>query len=105
MLTSVEIAVFFPLSSSPMINLFDPFSGSSDGTAELITVTLMIAAEGEFELPAVRNLSDLKLVLSKIGGTPASNLLATELMWTPQAEGDVMSQEDCLSMYPNLVPL
>ena len=80
-------------------------TAASDGTAELITVTLIVAAEGEFSLPVIRGMADLKLALSKVGGTPASSIMAAELVWAPQAEGDVMTQEQALTLYPNLVPV
>jgi uncharacterized membrane protein len=65
----------------------------------------MVAAEGEFSLPSIRSMADLKLALSKVGGTPASSIMAAELVWAPQAEGDVMTQQEALALYPNLVPL
>lgn len=78
---------------------------SSDGPAELIVVNLMVAVEGDLQLPAVRSLSDLQQVMSKLGSVPARDIMGVEVFWTPQADNDVLTQQQCLLQYPTLRPL
>lgn len=52
--------------------------------AELVVVNLMVAVEGDLQLPAIRSLSDLKLAMSKLGSVSANDVLAVEVFWTPQ---------------------
>lgn len=75
------------------------------GPDELVVVTLLVAAEAQFSLPPVRSLSDLKAALQVLGGLGASQTVAVELLWTPQAEGDFFTREDIISDYPTLAPL
>lgn len=74
----------------------------SEGPGEYIIVTLLTATLGKFELPAVNNTDDLRQALRQIGSIPADRLLALEVLWTPQAEGDTLSSDDLLAEYPDL---
>ncbi|NJO42797.1 MAG: DUF1517 domain-containing protein [Cyanobacteria bacterium CRU_2_1] len=69
---------------------------------EYIVVTLLVAAQGKLELPKVNNTQDLRQAISQIGSVSSDRLLAVEILWTPQAEGDTLSTEDMLVEYPDL---
>ncbi len=69
---------------------------------EYIVVTILAAVEGDFKLPAITNDADLRQALQQLGGVPSDRLLALEVLWTPQAEGDVLSSEDMLVQYSGL---
>ncbi|QZZ20952.1 DUF1517 domain-containing protein [Leptothermofonsia sichuanensis E412] len=69
---------------------------------EYIVVTLLVGAQGKLNLPAVNNSNDLRQALQQLGGIPGDRLLALEVLWTPQAEGDVLTSDDLLVQYPNL---
>jgi uncharacterized membrane protein len=69
---------------------------------EYIVVTLLVAAQGQLSLPTVNSVDDLRRALSQIGGIPSDRLLALEILWTPQAEGDVLTKDDLLVEYPTL---
>lgn len=45
---------------------------------------------------------DLKQALQQLGGVSNDRLLALEVLWTPQAEGDVLTNEDVVVQYPDL---
>jgi uncharacterized membrane protein len=74
----------------------------SEGPGEYIIVTLLTATLGKFELPAVNSADDLRQALRQIGSIPADKLLALEVLWTPQAEGDTLSSDDLFAEYPDL---
>ena len=72
---------------------------------ELIVVTLMVAVEGKLSIPEVMGLQELKDALSKLGAVGADKLLALEVLWTPQEEGDSFTQEELITDFPTLVAL
>ncbi|WP_414575038.1 DUF1517 domain-containing protein [Anabaena sp. CCY 9402-a] len=74
----------------------------TEGPGEYIIVTLLTATLGKFELPAVNSADDLRQVLRQIGSIPADKLLALEILWTPQAEGDTLTSDDLFAEYPDL---
>jgi uncharacterized membrane protein len=75
------------------------------GVNELVVVTLLVAADGDFQLPTISSTADLKLALSRLGGIPPDNVVGLEVLWTPQAEGDTFTQNQLVADYPSLVPL
>ncbi|MBE9004418.1 DUF1517 domain-containing protein [Fortiea sp. LEGE XX443] len=74
----------------------------SEGPGEYIIVTLLAATLGKFEIPAINNTDDLRQALRQIGSIPGEQLLAIEVLWTPQAEGDTLTSDDLLAEYPDL---
>lgn len=71
-------------------------------SGEYIVVTLLAATVGKLELPKVNSSEDLRQALRQFGGIPGDKLLAMEVLWTPQAEGDTLSSDDMIAEYPNL---
>jgi uncharacterized membrane protein len=69
---------------------------------EYIVVTLLAAAQGNLQLPKVNSTEDLRQALGILGGISSDRLLALEILWTPQAEGDVLTRDDLVVEYPNL---
>ena len=69
---------------------------------DYIIVTLVVGAQGKLELPKINDAEDLKQSLRAIGGIAGERLLAVEILWTPQAEGDTLSSDDILAQYPDL---
>jgi uncharacterized membrane protein len=58
--------------------------------------------EGNLELPKINSTDDLRQALRQIGGISSDRLLAVEVLWTPQAEGDTLTTDDLLAEYPDL---
>ncbi|MGA7935967.1 MAG: DUF1517 domain-containing protein [Kovacikia sp.] len=79
-------------------------SGSlvDQGPGEYIVVTALVATQGTLNLPKVNNSSDLRQALQQLGGIASDRLLALEILWTPQAEGDVLTSDDVVVEYPDL---
>lgn len=74
----------------------------SEGPGEYIIVTLLAATLGKFQIPTINNTDDLRQALRQIGSIPSDTLLAIEVLWTPQAEGDTLTSDDLLAEYPDL---
>jgi uncharacterized membrane protein len=74
----------------------------AEGPGEYIIVTLLAATLGNLQLPKVNNADDLRQALRQIGGIPGERLLAIEVLWTPQAEGDTLTADDLMAEYADL---
>lgn len=73
-----------------------------DAAGEYILVTIIAAALDNFKLPTVNDSNDLKQALQSLGGLGSDRLLAIEVLWTPQAEGETLTSNDIISEYPDL---
>ncbi len=80
-------------------------AGSGEALAEYIVVTLLAGVEGKIDLPKTNSADDIRQALRQLGSTGSENLLAVEVIWTPQAENDTLSNDDLLAAYPDLKPL
>jgi uncharacterized membrane protein len=67
-----------------------------------IVVTLLVGTQGKLDLPAMNGDADVRRALSQLGAVSSDRLLALEVLWTPQAEGDVLTRDDMVSDYPSL---
>lgn len=78
---------------------------SLEDPSEYIVVTLLLAIAGESlaKLPPLRSSEDLKSALSAIGSVPEDNLLAVEILWEPQSEEYTLTNDEVLTVYPDLV--
>ncbi|WP_434685994.1 DUF1517 domain-containing protein [Pseudanabaena minima] len=85
------------LPSEGSISLEDP--------SEYIVVTLLLAVAGETlsKLPILRSSADLQSALSVVGSVPTDNLLAVEVLWEPQSEEYTLTNDEVLTIYPDLV--
>ncbi|MGI0487553.1 DUF1517 domain-containing protein [Pantanalinema rosaneae CENA516] len=75
---------------------------SNQEPGEHIVVTLLVGTEGKLDLPQVNSSEDLRRALQQLGGVASDRLLALEVLWTPQAENEVLSKNDLLVEYPEL---
>ena len=73
--------------------------------SEYIVVTLVLAATGEAlsKLPLLRSAEQLQLSLQAIGKITADQLLAVEILWEPQSEEYTLTNDDVISVYPDLI--
>jgi uncharacterized membrane protein len=70
--------------------------------SEYIIVTIVVGTEGKLELPKINSSDDLSQALRQIGAISSDRLLAVEILWTPQAEGDTLTSDDLMASYPDL---
>jgi uncharacterized membrane protein len=78
---------------------------SLEDPSEYIVVTMLLAISGESlgKLPSLRSSEDLKSALSAIGSVPEDNLLAVEILWEPQSDEYTLTNDEVLTVYPDLV--
>ncbi|HIK43656.1 MAG TPA: DUF1517 domain-containing protein [Leptolyngbyaceae cyanobacterium M65_K2018_010] len=77
---------------------------NGDGAApgEYIVATLVVATQGQLDLPEIHSLEDLRRALGQIGAISSDNLLAVEVLWTPQQSGETLSADEMVAEYPEL---
>jgi uncharacterized membrane protein len=61
-----------------------------------------VATTGRLPLPTINTTQDLRQALSVLGSVSSDRLLALEVLWTPQAEGDTLSSDEMIAEYPDL---
>ncbi len=69
---------------------------------EYILATVVVATQGKLDLPNVSSTADLRQALSQIGAVSSENLLAVEVLWTPQQSGETLSSDELVAQYPEL---
>ncbi len=77
-------------------------SDLNSAPGEFIVVTVIVGTQSKLQLPSVKNSEDLRQALRQIGGVSSEQLLAVEVLWTPQANGDTLTADDMLAGYPDL---
>ncbi|MEL6461437.1 MAG: DUF1517 domain-containing protein [Cyanobacteria bacterium J06641_2] len=82
--------------------LENPTDLINQGPGEYIVVTLLAATLGRTEIKDINSSEDLRQALSQFGGIPSDKLLAFEILWTPQANGDTLTSDDLLAEYADL---
>jgi uncharacterized membrane protein len=63
---------------------------------------MLVATQGKQQLPPINSSQDLRQAISQLGSVSSDQLLALEVLWTPQAEGDTLSADDVIAQYPEL---
>ena len=71
-------------------------------SGEYIVATVVVGATGNLNLPQINSSDELRQALQQVGSIGSDRLLAVEVLWTPQADGDTLSTDDILAYYPNL---
>ena len=82
-------------------------AGSVPGadTNDYILVTIIAACDGGVKMPEITDALDMKTALKRLGAVRVDALQAVEVLWTPQEDGDVLTQTELLRDYPILVNL
>jgi uncharacterized membrane protein len=75
-----------------------------DGGNEHILVSLIVVADSDFDIISPKSWSEAKANLINLGAISPEELVALEIIWQPE-DGDALSQEELLSLYPNLVKI
>ncbi|MFM2079995.1 MAG: hypothetical protein RLZZ219_677 [Cyanobacteriota bacterium] len=77
-------------------------AGEADATSDYIAVTLLVACRGRLNLNAVSGSEELRRALQVLGAVPSDQLLALEVIWQPEGQGDVFSADELITAYPDL---
>lgn len=88
--------------TNPALNSTGELATVERERAEYIIVTLLVATTRSIQLPKINGDTDLRQALQTLGSIDASALVAIEVIWTPQADGDALTTDDILAHYPDL---
>uniref|UniRef100_A0ACD5WTK5 Uncharacterized protein n=1 Tax=Avena sativa TaxID=4498 RepID=A0ACD5WTK5_AVESA len=81
------------------------YSKKQDGSKnEYIVVTIIVAANGALRFPKITRPADLQAVVEKLNSIHASDIQGIHVLWTPQEENDILTEEKLLADYPHLRP-
>lgn len=79
---------------------------STDATleapGEYIVATVLVATQGKLALPKITSESDVREALNKVGAISSDQLMAVEVLWTPQVSGETLTADEMVAEYPNL---
>ncbi|NDD22252.1 MAG: DUF1517 domain-containing protein, partial [Synechococcaceae bacterium WBA_3_309] len=76
--------------------------GDADASNDYIAITILVASRRRISIKSVDTAEQLSDALGVLGAVPASDLLALEVIWQPDAEGDVLSADELITAYPQL---
>ncbi|KAJ6318608.1 hypothetical protein OIU76_014041 [Salix suchowensis] len=81
------------------------FDGTDDGLFSWFQlVTILVAAKGVYQVPAIRSTEDMKGALRSLNVDAKELEVAVEVFWAPQAENDTLPEQEFLQNYPRLSP-
>lgn len=76
-------------------------AGRSDAASDYLVVTLLVATRRRLQL-AAGNAEQLRDSLQRLGSVGADDLLALEVIWQPEGEGESLSSAELVTQYPDL---
>jgi uncharacterized membrane protein len=77
-------------------------AGSSDAASDFLVVTLLVASRRRLQLAAAATADQLRDSLQRLGSVAADDLLALEVIWQPEGEGESLSAAELVTQYPDL---
>lgn len=78
----------------------------SQPKSEVMIVTLVVAALGDLDIPETcSSWQDLRHTLQQLSGLTSDRLKAVELVWTPNKEGQYLTEEQLVQDYPDMTLL
>lgn len=79
--------------------------GKVSGSNEYILVSLLVAYNSGKTVGKVSNADTLRESLVVLGSILPEHLMALEIIWQPEGEGEVLSKDELLALYPDLAPM
>ncbi len=76
--------------------------GDSDPTNEYIVITILVAAKKDLRLDNSVNNELITEALRLLGSISSNDLIALEVIWQPDGEGEALREEELITQYPNL---
>ena len=80
----------------------ETYSGDSDPTNEYIAVTILVATKKNLNLTNSANNEFITEALRLLGSISSNDLIALEIIWQPDGEGETLREEELITKYPNL---
>jgi len=80
---------------------------SAPGQPTYLVATLVVLLRDGSELPAISGVGDLREAIAALAADVSvqDNLLAAEVLWTPEDTNDVMDRDDMFLNFPELVTI
>ncbi|WP_269613582.1 DUF1517 domain-containing protein [Prochlorococcus marinus] len=76
--------------------------GESDSTNEYIAITILVATKNDLKLQNSASSELIKDALRVLGSISSNDLIALEVIWQPDGEGETLREEELIIQYPNL---
>ena len=76
--------------------------GDSDATNEYIAITILVATKKDLRLKNSANNEFITEALRILGSISSNDLIALEIIWQPEGEGETLREEELILQYPNL---
>ena len=76
--------------------------GDSDSTNEYIAITILVATKKDLRLQNSANNEVITEALRILGSISSNDLIALEVIWQPDGEGETLREEELIIQYPNL---
>ena len=76
--------------------------GESDPTNEYIAITILVATKKDLRLNNTANSELITEALRLLGSISSNDLIALEVIWQPEGEGETLREEELIIQYPNL---
>ena len=76
--------------------------GDSDPTNEYIAITILVATKKDLSLKNSSNSELITETLRLLGSISSNDLIALEIIWQPEGEGETLREEELITQYPNL---
>ncbi len=76
--------------------------GDSDPTNEYIAITIIVASKKDLRLNNSANNQLITESLRLLGAISSNDLMALEIIWQPEGEGETLREEELIIQYPNL---
>ena len=77
-------------------------SGDSDPTNEYIAITILVASKTNVRLNNSVNNELITEALRILGSISSNDLIALEVIWQPEGEGETLREDELVTQYPNL---
>ena len=81
---------------------YDADPGDLDSTNEFIAITILLASKKDLRLSESSNVEHITEGLRVLGSMASKDLIALEVIWQPEGEGDALREEELITQYPNL---
>jgi uncharacterized membrane protein len=76
---------------------------TTEAPGEYIVATVLVASQGKIDLPkSTTSPEDVRRAINTIGAISSEQLMAVEVLWTPQVSGETLSADELIAEYPNL---
>lgn len=77
-------------------------AGLEEEPGEYIIATILVASTSKINVPAVNSSQELRQAISQIGSVGSEDMMAVEVLWSPQKEGVTLSADEMIAEYPDL---